>query len=274
MRVTRSALPSAKPADRWSADPYTRALRTGRGPLFLQRADGLLLPLDVERWCARADAADRTVLARCRGSVLDIGCGPGRLVAALAELGRPALGIDVSAEAVRRARRSGGTALVRSVFEPLPGEGRWRTALLIDGNVGIGGDPAALLLRIAGIVRPAGSLIVETAPAAADEDLDERVRVRLGDGGGAGAGAGAQGEAFPWCRVGPRALTRHAAGAGWTPTGTWTALGRRFVALRLARAGPWRAASPGGGRGMRSRSRTAGGAPDGAGRGGCGPDAD
>ena len=37
----------------------------------------------------------------------------------------------------------GATVLQRDIFGPLPGEGRWGTALLFDGNVGIGGDPAA-----------------------------------------------------------------------------------------------------------------------------------
>jgi SAM-dependent methyltransferase len=219
-------VPPTRRHDWWSADPYSRALRTGRGPLFLHRSDGWLLPLDVERWCARPDAADLTVLTRCRGPVLDVGCGPGRLVTALAEQGRPALGIDVSAEAVRRTRRAGGTALVRSVFDPLPREGDWQTALLIDGNVGIGGDPAALLTRIAEVVHPAGALIVETAPDGTGDDLDEQVHVCLGNG------IGAHGQYFPWSRVGASALTRHAASSGWIPTDTWMSANRRFVALQ------------------------------------------
>ncbi|MDG4865499.1 SAM-dependent methyltransferase, partial [Streptomyces sp. T-3] len=81
---TTSSTTAADPATvSWSADPYAQALRTGRGPLFLRRADGWLLPLDVERWCAGADAADQLALRHCEGTVLDIGCGPGRLVAAL-----------------------------------------------------------------------------------------------------------------------------------------------------------------------------------------------
>ncbi|MGW0568355.1 class I SAM-dependent methyltransferase [Streptomyces tauricus] len=216
--------PSARPA--WDdADPYTRALRTGRGPLFLRRADGWLLPLEVERWCARADAVDLEILGRCEGAVLDIGCGPGRLVAELAGQGRRVLGIDVSAAAVNRTERLGGPALCRSVFEPLPAEGRWDTALLVDGNVGIGGDPRALLARLVDLLAPAGLLIAETVPV----DVDERVRVHLTDTHSALA---APCTPFPWARIGTRALVRYATRAGWTAVDQWTTGGRSFVALR------------------------------------------
>ncbi|MEU2393507.1 methyltransferase domain-containing protein [Streptomyces sp. NPDC007369] len=196
-------------------------MRAGRGPLFLRRADGWLLPLDVERWLADADAADESVLARCRGAVLDIGCGPGRLVAALAGRGHPVLGVDVSPAAVTRTVRRGGTALCRSVFGPLPGEGRWTTVLLIDGNIGIGGDPAALLDRITALLGPGGRVMAEAAPV----EVDERCEVRLDDG------RGAPGASFPWARVGPEALRRDAERAGWTAVAGWTDAGRRFTEL-------------------------------------------
>ncbi|MEU2155084.1 class I SAM-dependent methyltransferase [Streptomyces sp. NPDC019396] len=205
----------------WRADPYADALRTGCGPLFLRRPDGWLLPLDVERWCAPADEADRTVLERCRGPVLDIGCGPGRLVAALAERGRPTLGVDVSPAAVARTVGSGGSALCRSVFEPLPQEGSWGTALLIDGNTGIGGDPRALLSRVAELVSSDGLLIAEAAPV----EVDECVDVRVVDG------SGGLGTPFPWARVGPSALIGHAVATGWGRPQRWTAGGRTFVCL-------------------------------------------
>ncbi|MFE2876038.1 class I SAM-dependent methyltransferase [Streptomyces roseus] len=206
----------------WRADPYSDALRTGRGPLFLRRSDGWLLPLEVERWCAEADAADATVLARCEGPVLDLGCGPGRLVAALARLGQPALGVDVTPEAVARTVRTGGSALCRSVFEPLPIEGRWGTVLLVDGNIGIGGDPGALLRRAAELAAPGGTLLVEAAAV----DVDERVEVHVEDGNGGRGGV------FPWARLGIRALRAQAVGAGWTRAVTWHAAGRAFVQLR------------------------------------------
>ncbi|WP_225832362.1 methyltransferase domain-containing protein [Streptomyces sp. NK08204] len=214
------------PADTapWAAaDPYSAALRTGRGPLFLRRDDGRLLPLEVERWCAGADKADRAVLDRCEGAVLDVGCGPGRLVAELAARGRTVLGVDVSEAAVSRTIGSGGQALRRSVFEPLPGEGRWGTVLLMDGNIGIGGDPAALLHRMGQLLRPGGLLIAETAQA----DVDERIRVQVVTPGREAVGA-----PFAWARTGTPALLRLARGAGWRTAAQWAAGDRRFVALR------------------------------------------
>ncbi|MFE5888248.1 methyltransferase domain-containing protein [Streptomyces sp. NPDC056462] len=212
----------------WSADPYARALRAGQGPLFLRRADGWLLPLDVERWCAEADAMDMEVLRRCEGTVLDVGCGPGRLVAALARQGRRVLGIDVSEVAVACTLRAGGPALRRSVFDSLPGEGRWGTALLIDGNVGIGGDPAALLDRMSQLLVPGGLLIAETVP---DLDLDERVHVHVTDADGT------TGTPFLWARLGNPALVRHAERADFGTVGQWVAGGRSFVALRSGGVG-------------------------------------
>ncbi|TJZ49711.1 methyltransferase domain-containing protein [Streptomyces piniterrae] len=236
----------------WCADPYADALRSGRGPLFLRRTDGWLLPLEVERWCAGADAADLSALRRCEGTVLDIGCGPGRLVAALAAQGHRALGVDVSDAAVARTTAIGGAALRRSVFDSLPEEGSWGTALLLDGNIGIGGDPAALLVRTAELVARHGLLIVETTPAYADgADVDERVQVRVANG--LGGGRGAQGALFPWARVGTPALLRYARAAGWTCVEQWTvaeersavegedqrpSAGRCFVALRRRREIP------------------------------------
>ncbi|MFI9256644.1 methyltransferase domain-containing protein [Streptomyces sioyaensis] len=238
-----TAVPPTTRTDRqppvsWGADPYADALRNGRGPLFLRRSDGWLLPLEVERWCARADAADLSALRRCEGAVLDIGCGPGRLVAALLARGRRALGIDVSAAAVARTLATGGAAVHRSVFDSLPGEGSWGTALLLDGNIGIGGDPRALLARSAELVDRGGLLIVETTPA----DVDEQVRVRVEGGHHApGGGPRTSDDTFPWARVGTPALLRYAAQAGWAPAEQWTVTGqadqlpgaeRCFVSLR------------------------------------------
>ncbi|MEZ0093474.1 class I SAM-dependent methyltransferase [Streptacidiphilus sp. EB129] len=212
----------------WVDDPFAEAMRTGRGPLWLRRQDGHRYPLDVERWCAPPDVADRTLLHRCvqRGvPALDLGCGPGRLVAELQAYGLPALGVDVTPAAVARTRGIGGSALCRSVFDRLPGEGRWGTALLADGNLGIGGDPGALLLRVAELLAPDGVLLVEVEPT----DVDERVTVTVQDG------HGRSGPPFRWARLGTRPTLRHALDAGLEFSDAWASEGRRFLALRPTR---------------------------------------
>ncbi|MFE6685816.1 class I SAM-dependent methyltransferase [Streptomyces sp. NPDC057743] len=222
----------------WANHPYARALRTGRGPLFLRRLPpsdppqgpgwwGDLLPLDVERWCAAPDAADTSVLHRCLGPVLDAGCGPGRMAVALSARGTPALGVDVSPAAVAHTRRLGGRAVQRSVFDRLPAEGRWSTALLMDGNIGMGGDPIALLARLSALVTPGGRLLAE----AAAHDVDERLTVRVEDAGGR------HGRPFRWARLGTTALLRAADAANWHPTDAWTVGGRPFVALHRPNPG-------------------------------------
>ena len=103
--------------------------------------------------------------------MLDVGCGPGRIVAALTDHGRLALGIDIAEHAVALTRGRGTNALRRNVFDPLPGEGRWATVLLLDGNVGIGGDLDALLRAgDAPCSRRTAGVIVEIDP---DDVVDE-----------------------------------------------------------------------------------------------------
>ncbi len=117
--------------------------------------------LPVRSWRDRADASDHALLDHCVGRTLDIGCGPGRLAEALAERGHHVLGIDVVREAVGQTRERGVSALRRDVFDRLPDEGRWQTALLADGNVGIGGDPEVLLGRVRELLGDDGRAVVD-----------------------------------------------------------------------------------------------------------------
>ncbi|WP_319459668.1 class I SAM-dependent methyltransferase [Micromonospora sp. RTP1Z1] len=145
-------------------DGFAAALHRRPGVHWLVHSDGRRSPLPVRRWHGPPEPATAAVVARCADPTLDVGCGPGRLTLALARAGRTAVGVDVSAHAVRLTRARGAVALRRDVFAPLPGEGRWGHALLMDGNIGIGGDPVALLARCRELLRPEGTVIVELEP--------------------------------------------------------------------------------------------------------------
>jgi SAM-dependent methyltransferase len=146
---------------------YERALTGER--CWLRHEDGGVHALPVGHWMGgqHADAVfDGALISLCRGPTIDLGCGPGRLVAQLIRQQIPALGVDRSAAAVQLARRNGAPVLHRDVFDPLPGTGTWHTVLLADGNVGLGGDPRRILIRAAQLLRRGGRCLAEFDPAA------------------------------------------------------------------------------------------------------------
>ncbi len=145
-----------------TSEAFAAALRGEPCRIFgMGDAEAALLP--ARRWMAEADASDHALLRRCFGATVDIGCGPGRMTHALLSLGILALGIDLVEQAVQLTRERGAMALQRDIFTDLPGEGRWTTALLADGNIGIGGDPVRLLRRATSLVTPGGRIIVDLA---------------------------------------------------------------------------------------------------------------
>jgi SAM-dependent methyltransferase len=184
-------------------------------------ADGRAHALPLARWLAPVDDADRAVLEHAVAPVLDIGCGPGRHLAALAAAGHEGLGLDLSPVAVELARARGAEAIMRSVFADVPRAGRWRTALLLDGNIGIGGAPAALLARARELVAPGGAVLVETGPPDAPT---RRIRVRLET-------PGAVSPWFGWATVGATGIAAPARAAGLQSCTTFAAGGRWFVRL-------------------------------------------
>lgn len=207
-------------------EPYARALANGSGTLTL-RPDGghhqaEALDFDVRGWCGEASLLERSLLRSLQGPVLDVGCGPGRLLAAAQGIGLPALGIDTSAEAVRRARGRGARALEQSVFAPVPHPGLWRSVILLDGNIGIGGSITSLLRRCSQLIAPDGTLLAEVE---ADEDLDIVYSAVLEDQNGN------QSEPFRWARTGSAGLKSRAQRNGWTVSAIERAQGRVFCRL-------------------------------------------
>lgn len=176
---------------------------------------------DALTWSGAVDHSDRSVLRRCAGPTLDIGCGPGRLTAALHRAGVPALGVDISAEAVRQTRQRGAAAMHCSVFQPLPDEGGWQHVLLIDGNIGIGGDPIRLLHRANRLVSRCGSVLVELAAPGVGA---WSAPVRLTDGV-------RRSEHFHWAVVGVDDLADLAEAAALRIADLWQETGRWFAEL-------------------------------------------
>ncbi|MCU1528441.1 MAG: SAM-dependent methyltransferase [Frondihabitans sp.] len=206
------------------SEPYAHALRR-EGRLTLVRGGetrGVAADYDLGRWMAAADDVDRALIAGEAGPVLDIGCGPGRMVEAAMHQGLVALGVDVSRAAVKVARKAGLPVLARSVFDRLPREGHWGTALLLDGNIGIGGDPTNLLTRSRELLGPRGAAIVEVQ---ADDHVDEVFTAHVVDGDGRTSSI------FPWAEVGASALITHAANAGLIVDQTWRVDDRVFCRL-------------------------------------------
>jgi SAM-dependent methyltransferase len=188
----------------------------------LRAPDGTALPARAHRWLEPLTVEDDAVLNRAVGPVLDVGCGPGRHVLALAERGVVALGIDITPAALDLARRRGAPVLARSVFERVPGAGRWSSALLLDGNLGIGGHPEALLERVASLLQPGGAVLVEVEPPDTTPRA-EVVRLDIDD---------VHGPWFAWTAVGADELSAPAASAGLHVEDVWLAGDRWFGALR------------------------------------------
>ncbi|OBA60347.1 methyltransferase type 12 [Mycobacterium sp. 1100029.7] len=213
---------------------YEQAL--GGERCWIRHEDGETRVLPAHRWLGAHCLAhggsvddldevfDETVTQMCTGPTIELGCGPGRLVARLFERGIFALGIDRSAAAIRLAGRGGAPAILGDVFEPLPGMGRWQTVLLVDGNVGLGGDPRRILGRAAELLRNGGRCLAEFDA----DDIGICTRwVRL-------ESACDVGPWFRWASVGIDSAATLAAQVGLTVTNVSMISGRMIASLSAA----------------------------------------
>jgi len=185
------------------------------------RGSGEVVELPVGDWRSRATEDEVEVLARVRPAVIDIGCGPGRVAHELSARGLPALGIDASPAAVMRARHVGASAIERSVFDTLPAEGRWGTAILFDGNIGIGGDPVELLRRLCSLLGARGRAVVEVEPPGTPTVATEARIERDGE----------VSDWFPWACVGADHVDDLAFDGGLIRSAWWRTADRWFAVL-------------------------------------------
>jgi len=187
------------------------------------QADGTSRAMAVHRWRQGASRDDELLFVdHCQGATLDVGCGPGRLTAAVTERGIDTLGIDISSEAVRQTRDRGAAAVCHDVFDQMPGGTTWHHVLLADGNIGLGGDPVRLLTRVAELLAGDGAILVEVARPgvrAAYEQLRLRIDQRMSP-------------PFPWATVGTDTIDTVAHKAGLAVQGMRAHSGRHVATLR------------------------------------------
>ncbi|MDQ3849827.1 MAG: hypothetical protein M3296_04325, partial [Actinomycetota bacterium] len=121
----------------------------------------------------------------------------------------------------------GAPAIEASVFARIPGAGTWGSALLLDGNIGIGGAPDALLTRLRELVRPGGDVLVELAAPGVAVTI-ERIQLELD---------GLLSHPFGWAYVGADAIDAPARAAGFAVAERWAAERRWFARLVDERPG-------------------------------------
>jgi SAM-dependent methyltransferase len=133
-----------------------------QAPAWLRVAPGRRLTHDLAAYFAPVTAHERALLDQVEGPVLDVGCGPARHARLLQARGLTAIGLDRSLLALGLARSLGLRHWLHADARSgaLPSV---RTALLLDGNLGLAGTPAGaveLLYRLATACGPGGRVLV------------------------------------------------------------------------------------------------------------------
>jgi SAM-dependent methyltransferase len=201
---------------------YAQMLDDSERPCVARLANGTTYRPLVKRWTGRADAVDQRALRDLQGPVLDIGCGPGRHLHALAHRGVFGLGVDLSPVAVGLARGRGANAIVGSIFDELPQTGGWGSALLLDGNIGIGGCPERLLRRVRTLLRGGGQALIECV---GPERRTEQTQLRLET-------EDSVSDWFDWAEVSSADADRFVVAAGLSVVARWDQDDRWFVVAR------------------------------------------
>lgn len=157
------------------------AVRTGIGPRplaggrvprpvieVIERDDGLINGAPADHYLAEPDEwqpHDHRALRLCRGHVLDIGCGAGRVAIELQRRGVAVTGLDTSPGAVAVARRRGlRDTVVTTVDEYARATARYDTFLLLGNNLGLieGADRAPVLLAaLASLANPGARIVAQ-----------------------------------------------------------------------------------------------------------------
>jgi SAM-dependent methyltransferase len=146
------------------------------GAAFIAMSDKLGRYEETQRECEQIVAL---LGLRPGARMLDAGCGFGRTVGVLAEMGFDAVGVDISPAVIAEARRRNPSPsyLVHDLTQPLPAEiERFDAIVNVYSSFGYGAtveDDAAVLRTWRAALKPGGGLVMELS------DI-ERSQARLG----------------------------------------------------------------------------------------------
>lgn len=159
--MSTDPLSDARIVDSWvkNASPWTNAVRENQ--------------IESRRLVTNQAIVD-AVLSRAPKTALDIGCGEGWLVRALAEKGVDATGVDVVPSLIEQAKQAGGGKFRVSSYEAIAaGDFDVRVDAAVANFSLIGKESVEnLLLRVPDLLNSRGALIVQTLhPHVARGDL-------------------------------------------------------------------------------------------------------
>lgn len=106
--------------------------------------------------------------ARAGGAALDVACGPGIVTGALVERGLLAVGVDLTAEMIRRAAGTGAGLYARADAARLPFRDRVFDVALCRTSFHHVTDPGSVLREMARVTRRRGLVVVEDMIAPSD----------------------------------------------------------------------------------------------------------
>lgn len=183
------------------------AVRTGIGPRplaggrvprpvieVIERDDGLINGAPADHYLgepAEWQPHDHRALRLCRGHVLDVGCGAGRVALELQRRGTAVTGLDTSPGAIKVARARGlRDTVLNTVDAYARSAARYDTFLLLGNNVGLFENrerAPVLLAALAELAAPGARIVAQgtdpygtTDPVHSEYHERNRARGRLG----------------------------------------------------------------------------------------------
>jgi 2-polyprenyl-3-methyl-5-hydroxy-6-metoxy-1,4-benzoquinol methylase len=150
---------------RFSQSSLKRLLLTIDRPRLVstQPLRWLIMTIDTNQPPSRAAQGRYAIMARlCRGSVLELGCGPGHLCKAIADRNLPVSGVDKNAGKIAKARELyPEIPFTEGDILTLSGEQRYDTVVLAEVLEHVAADAGQrMLARAWELVGPGGRLVV------------------------------------------------------------------------------------------------------------------